>query len=410
MLFNLIRDGKQAIAELSKSDRFFHIFWLLGPFILLIERSPADAWLTILALGFVVRVIIKRETAWLQHFWVRAAFAFWGVCLLSAAMSNDPGYSLGEAAAWVRFPLFAMATAFWLGRDRRLLYLMLISTAIAVMVMCGILAAELIIEGQRDRRLRWPYDDLVPGSYLAKTGLPVAAIAVALVASVKGRLAIFATVFAVTVFVFTMLTGERVNTLIVIAGGILAGLVWKPNLLRIGAFLVGLICAFIGVLLIFPDSGARYISNFIEHLPTGAHSPYYRAMMPAWLAFEQAPWLGIGTGNFRNMCLDIIAARPILGQNLDCPPHPHNFYLQILGETGIIGFVFGSVFLGSLVWLCFKVGRAMHGNVVLATAWVIPFAFFWPIASSSDFFGQWNNIFIWSGVALAMGAVHSRQP
>ena len=31
-----------------------------------------------------------------------------------------------------------------------------------------------------------------------------------------------------------------------------------------------------------------------------------------------------------------------------------------------------------------------------------PFCLFWPIATSGDFFGQWNNIFMWSAVALAV--------
>ena len=58
-----------------------------------------------------------------------------------------PAYSFGEAVAWFRFPLFAMATAFWLGRDARLLYLMIFSTGIGVVIMCGILTAEVIIVG-----------------------------------------------------------------------------------------------------------------------------------------------------------------------------------------------------------------------------------------------------------------------
>jgi hypothetical protein len=41
-------------------------------------------------------------------------------------------------------------------------------------------------------------------------------------------------------------------------------------------------------------------------------------------------------------------------------------------------------------------------NVFVATAWVIPFGLFWPIATTADFFGQWNNIFMWSAVALAL--------
>ena len=44
------QDAKAALAEMPKASRWFHIFWLLGPLILLIERSPVDAWLTICAL------------------------------------------------------------------------------------------------------------------------------------------------------------------------------------------------------------------------------------------------------------------------------------------------------------------------------------------------------------------------
>ena len=43
-----------ALSVMPRWERGFHIFWLLGPFILLIERTPADIWLSILALAFVV--------------------------------------------------------------------------------------------------------------------------------------------------------------------------------------------------------------------------------------------------------------------------------------------------------------------------------------------------------------------
>ena len=38
----MMQDAKASIDELPKWERGFHIFWLFGPFILLIERSPAD--------------------------------------------------------------------------------------------------------------------------------------------------------------------------------------------------------------------------------------------------------------------------------------------------------------------------------------------------------------------------------
>ncbi len=78
-----------------------------------------------------------------------------------------------------------MATAFWLGADKRLLLLMLFSTASAILLMCGILAAELAIEGFKTR-LSWPYDDLGAWELLAKVGLPVIVFSTALSLSMKG--------------------------------------------------------------------------------------------------------------------------------------------------------------------------------------------------------------------------------
>ena len=85
-------DAALALKELPVASRWFHVFWLSGPLILLIERSPADAWLTVCALTFVIRAIFRREAKWLKVFWVRAVFAFWAVCLVSAILSDLPAY------------------------------------------------------------------------------------------------------------------------------------------------------------------------------------------------------------------------------------------------------------------------------------------------------------------------------
>ena len=46
--------------------------------------------------------------------------------------------------------------------------------------------------------------------------------------------------------------------------------------------------------------------------------------------------LGVGVRNFRKLCSD----KKYEKSNLSCAPHPHNTYIQILSETGIIGFSF----------------------------------------------------------------------
>ena len=49
----------------------------------------------------------------------------------------------------VQVSAFAMATVFWLARDRRLLYAMILSTGVGMMIMTGILTVEMIVEGQK---------------------------------------------------------------------------------------------------------------------------------------------------------------------------------------------------------------------------------------------------------------------
>ena len=395
-------EAKCAYNELPKWEKPFFVLWFLGPFILLIERSPADAWITLLALTFAVRSFVHRDFKFLSFFWVRAGLMFWLVMLLSAITSTMPVYSLGEAFVWVRFPLFAVAVTYWLGRDRRLLYAMGISTFLGLVAMCCILTAELFVMGQRGGRLMWPYGDLVPGNYVAKVGLPVFTIMVALAVSLRGRIAQISGVVALFTLVISIMTGERINFLIRAFGGMLAGLVWRINIKR---YIILVLIEILAVVIVFqaaPSVGHRYVDKFIDQLPTGNHSAYYRTMMPGVMAFEQAPILGIGTGNFRYMCDDIVGDTP----NLECHPHPHNFYIQMAGETGIIGLIFGTIFLWSIIWTCFRASWKNRDNVMLATAWIVPFGLFWPVASMADLFGQWNNIFLWSAVSLALAATN----
>ena len=401
-LRSIVGDAKDALAEMPAFERVFHIFWLLGPFILLIERSPADVWLTLLALAFVIRSIVRRESEFLRTFWVRAGFAFWCVGLLSSGLSADPTYALGEAAAWVRFPLFAMANAFWLARDRRLLYAMLLSSAIGLSAMCGILTAEILIEGQKSGRLFWPYGDLTPGNYIADVGMPAFVICVAYAVGGHGRLVNKAGVFAIFTIVISIMTGERMSFIIRSCAAMLGALFWKPRWQRYLALIFFELSAIVALFLLHPSSAYRFITRFIELLPTNPDSGYHKVMSAGMAVFETSPFLGIGVGNMRNMCGDIVLVDTLHS----CLNHPHNFYIQMAAETGLVGLITGSIFLFSIVWTCFKASRQNKYNIVAATLWVVPLLQFMPIASHHDFFGQWNNIFMWSAVALALASVN----
>lgn len=403
IFLNIIADGNKALSSLPLPERFIFVFWLLGPFFFLIERTPGDAYVTIIALLFLLKSLIWRDGSWLGFFWVKAIFFFWGVCLLSAVLSPSRAYALGESLVWIRFPVFAIASTFWFGRCKNLLNLMLLSTFFAVMLMCGILILEIIVEGPKER-LSWPYGDLVSGNFLAKVGLPIVVILSGFVMSSSHKNAMYSIPIFALIAVMTFLTGERINFLIVFCSAVLVSWIFRENSRKFFVFVATITSVFLVITIWSPDLFFKYVTTFIAALPTGIESNYYRAVAAGWVVFENYPSLGIGPGNFRYLCSSIVGAN--LG--LDCHNHPHNFYSQLLAETGFIGFLSFVLAITSIVHYCWSQGRFNEQTVFQRVMWVIPFALFWPIKTNADFFGQWNNIFLWSAVALALAVVHNK--
>jgi O-antigen ligase len=405
-LQSILTDVVNALSEMPRWEKGFHVFWLLGPFILLIERTPADIWLSFLAIAFVVQSVFKRDGAWLGVFWVRACFLFLAVCMTSSVMSTIPYYAFSEGLAWFRFPLFAMATAFWLGKDKRFLYAMLISTALGMFLMAGILTVEMIIEGPKQGRLIWPYNDKVSGNYLAKVGLPAFTIMVALAIGAKPKLASIMGGLSLIIIIMLVLTGERINFLIMACGGMLAALVWQTNWRRYMILIIVGIFSVAAVFVATPNVQDRFTNAVVNSLPTGPHSDYYRVMGGGLKVLETAPIIGIGPATHRELCPSILGKT----HEFRCDNHPHNYYIQFLTETGVIGLIAGNVMIISIIWAAFSGWRQNRTNVVAATAFVIPFGLFFPIQSTGDFFGQWNNIFMWSAIALALAAARTLVP
>ena len=69
-------------------------FWLIGPFIYLIERSPADIWLTLISIIFLIRSIVLKDWKWINYFWIKMYIYLWIICIISSLLSPYLDYSL----------------------------------------------------------------------------------------------------------------------------------------------------------------------------------------------------------------------------------------------------------------------------------------------------------------------------
>jgi hypothetical protein len=394
--------GWDKINSLSKLDKYMTLFWFLGPFIYLIERDPADLWLTIICFTFLARCIKKKDWTWVNQIWFKSALALWMFGLFSAVTSPDPFFSFQQGFVWIRFPLYAAAAQVWLAKDRDIRIVMLLSILIGMLIMCGVLIAETIIDPKV--RLTWPYGDLVPGGYMSKVSLPLFCVLMAVAVSKKNKAGMFAGFIGLLSIGVSALTGERTNFLIRACVGLLASIIWKPKFLMF-SLLVGI--EVIAVLMVFvnrPDLSDRFGKQFLKSIPIKNFDTGYWG---AWRGGLQqgliTPIKGIGPSGTRNTCLTLDTKLPkwLPGKNY-CGNHPHNFYIQLFAEVGVIGLLIGCIMFGSIITSCYKARFENFDCPMAATAFVVPFALFFPIQQFNSFYGQWNNLFTWFAIGFAI--------
>ena len=403
--------GWKKINRLSKFDKYMTLFWFLGPFIYLIERDPADLWLTLICLFFLARCIKRKDWSWTSQIWFKSALALWAFGLFSAITGPDPLFTFQQGFVWIRFPLYAAAAQVWLAKDRDIRIIMLLSMLIGVIMISLILIAETIIEPKI--RLTWPYGDLVPGGYISKVSLPLFCILIAIAVSKKSKVGFFSGCIGILSICVSALTGERTNFLILACGGMLAGIVWKPKFIMYSILVAIEAFAVIAFIYIRPDLGERYNTEFIKSIPVANMSnenPYWGAWRGGIQQGLITPIKGIGPSGTRKTCKHLNSDIPkwLPGKNY-CGNHPHNFYVQLFAETGIIGFIIGCFMFGSIILTCYKARKQNFNCPMSSTAFVIPLAFFFPIQQFGSFYGQWGNLFIWFAIGFAVSQHQSWQ-
>jgi len=400
-------NGWNKIKKLNNFDKYMTLFWFLGPFVYLIERDPADLWLTLIGLIFLVRCIAKKDWSWSSQLWFKCALGLWLYGLFSALTGPDPMFTFQQGFVWIRFPLYAAAAQAWLAKDRDIRVLMFLSIMIGMLIMCAILVAETIIEPKN--RLSWPYGDLVPGGYIAKVSLPVFAVLMAIAVSKTNRAGLLSGIVGFFSIIVSILTGERTHFLIRACGGMLAALVWKPKLKLYAILIFVEILAVIGVFMLRPDLGNNFTNNFVKQIPiVNTDTGYWGSWRGGIQQGLMTPFKGVGPSGTRNTCINLDTTQPewLPGKN-NCGNHPHNIYVQLFAEVGIIGLILGSIMFVSITVSCFQVRKTNFSCPMAATAFVIPFGLFFPLQQFGSFYGQWGNLFIWFAVGFALSQVQN---
>ena len=120
------------------------------------------------------------------------------------------------------------------------------------------------------------------------------------------------------------------------------------------------------------------------------HTHHY---ITAFRIFNDNKLFGVGVKNFRKFCKN----ENYIVSELSCSTHPHNNYIQLLAETGLIGFSF--IFF---LFILFSFQIIKHvKNKIFKKEYFTDFQIcilagilitLWPIASTGNVFNNWLNI------------------
>ena len=206
--------------------------------------------------------------------------------------------------------------------------------------------------------------------------------------------------------ILILFSGERSSLFYYILNIILI-IIFVKDLRKFFSISISVITLFSGFFILYQDNvRQRMIDNTITrfihkdqlhiynnnlNVFSSEHQSIY---ISAYKIFLDNKIFGIGPKNFRIECLK--DEYKVVHSYQQCPSHPHNSYIQLLAETGILGFLFilGLFFLifYLLIRKKLRINYSFQEKNLYIFLLITCCISLWPLTPTGNFFNNWLNI------------------
>jgi O-antigen ligase len=236
-------------------------------------------------------------------------------------------------------------------------------------------------------------DELIMGSYLSRL-FPLL-FALFVVNEKKKFELYFMIIFFVLLSGLVLISGERASFFFFVLSLIFIIIFMKGyTKLRLGIF-VGSTILMIIIVSSSDQVKERMLSDPANNITKFIFSPAHDSLIKtAYNTFLDKPIFGHGPKMFRVICKNEKYAVGIHS----CDTHPHNFYVQLLAETGIIGF---SILFSAFAYVLYCAYRQFKSIVLRQKRYLTDYQVcllagilitVWPLTTNGNFFNNWLMI------------------
>ncbi len=397
--------------KLDKIYKFIDYSLIFFPIALILGAPAVNLYLATYTLIFIYLCMKLNFFDWYKEKWIKIILIFWLYIILISFFSTDYLNALRSSFFFIRFLFFSLLIGYFgfkvLKLDRIIKIWLFILLAVAIDVWIQFIFGEDIfgIKTRGDRLSGLFGDELVLGAFIWKLSCPVISLLI-LRLFLKGKFTDKKYLIACSIFPITVLiSGERMSFvmylffLIMICGY----LSFYKN--KIKLFLSLIVVSVLSLFLIFSNLNSvknRY-QDFYNIVVDFSESSYGKLFASGLEIWKKNPIIGVGLKNFRVECdVQLENREPIIHPL--CSTHPHNLYIEILAETGSIGFILFLLFIFNFFANYINKNSLLkknnEKNFFLVTLLLSLISFIWPISTSGSFFTTWNATFYWLIIGL----------
>ena len=149
------------------------------------------------------------------------------------------------------------------------------------------------------------------------------------------------------------------------------------------------------------NKGDAQLKSKDNNLPLSKKKTNHEKLfLTSFESFKENILLGNGHKSFRFKCQKFAKKN----SNFLCSTHPHNYHLEVIHDTGILGLISLSIFVFSLLITSFKKlfsSKFNYDDKIILSLLIINFLLIiFPLKSTGSLFTTWNGTLLWLTISL----------